>query len=1178
MNHETFFSVPQRIGRLFWLLLLVAPVLLFIFLFVRSNFAPAGTTVLRTSTLDFSETIDPAPLQVQDYEALGAYADEAVLGGFHRQLVDGNGTTIVWDGATGGELDHTGLGGYDLTLGGLRDSFLLNITSLNGPVNATLTVYTDHLSVSSHTFAVTTSGELRIPFSALSSGANLADIGAITLSLNNMANLELAGLGLGSSMDAVRVETLVDNNGNGVADAGDVIEQSITLTNNGSSASAPINFTEGMPGRAYALNPGSVSTTLGSVERGNQATDTTLDVAVGALASGNSVTITYEQNILSAGVVVTADVILDDATLVGTSLVDALNGPVTNGLGEPGFSGDIDTGTNDTEFVWHGATFAFTSTSIISDVTSIESYMGIGDASAYHTSLGLSPGSIDSVWTQDGLLLAEEDLAPGIPGNFNTFNSRPTMLPNGTAYWIAGYADTQGGTTQARVLYRSSDTATPVITVVIQSGDIIDGFTVSDSPYDFDYFISDDDSHHIQVLDMDTGSTLDDIFVYIDGSLFYQEDSPAGGGEDWDNHDYVQINNSGNYLHSGDTNGTTTSDEYIAYNGGFQVREGDTIDGVTLGTTVRYVSINNLGQAAFMWTTSAGTGVEALFFACDASNLSDATLLLMAGDDVDINGDTLGDGTVTDFNTASSSQGFMLAEDGRIYTEVDIDYGSGDIETILGMDTPSCGTATINEVRIDQGGADNDEYFELIGAGSSSLDGLTYLVIGDGAAGSGVIENVTDLTGQSIPGDGFFVAAEGDTFTLATEDYSTTLNFENSDNVTHMLVSNFTGANGDDLDSDDDGVLDTTPWTAVVDCIGLVETVGSGDEIYCGTTVGPDGSFVPGHAHVCPTGWEVADFTLGVDDTPGTANACVGPTPTPTPTLTDTPTATPTFGTPTVTPTGVVQAPRLVLNEVDYDQTGTDAAEFIEIFNADTVPVDLSAFYVELVNGNGGGAAVYNTIALPAVALAPGDYFVICGDAANVANCDLDVTPNTNLIQNGAPDAVALWFGAAAATLVDTVSYEGDTGAPYTEGSGAGLEDLSANTDAGIARIPDGNDMDMNNVDWVHTCITPGMANVSTDPTTCDGPTPTATATDTPQPTNTATPTNTPTMVTITPSPTSTDTPEPSTPTATPVTTGVELSNFDGGDSDSSFWLVIVVGLLSFAGFVFWQRKTAENA
>ena len=41
-------------------------------------------------------------------------------------------------------------------------------------------------------------------------------------------------------------------------------------------------------------------------------------------------------------------------------------------------------------------------------------------------------------------------------------------------------------------------------------------------------------------------------------------------------------------------------------------------------------------------------------------------------------------------------------------------------------------TIRINEVRLDQPGADNDEYLELRGAAGASLDGLTYVVIGDG--------------------------------------------------------------------------------------------------------------------------------------------------------------------------------------------------------------------------------------------------------------------------------------------------------------------------------------------------------------------------------------------------------------------------------------------------------------
>ena len=185
----------------------------------------------------------------------------------------------------------------------------------------------------------------------------------------------------------------------------------------------------------------------------------------------------------------------------------------------------------------------------------------------------------------------------------------------------------------------------------------------------------------------------------------------------------------------------------------------------------------------------------------------------------------------------------------------------------------------INELRIDQPGTDNDEFFELVGPAGTSLSGLTYLVIGDGTGGSGVIEAVVDLTSQAIPASGLFVAAES-TFTLATAQLITTLNFENSDNVTHLLVEGFTGTNGDDLDTDDDGTLDTTPWTAIVDSVALIETVGSGDQVYSPNTVGPDGTFVPAHVFNCDDGWRIGAFDpSGGDDTPGAANFCPEPEP-----------------------------------------------------------------------------------------------------------------------------------------------------------------------------------------------------------------------------------------------------------------------------------------------------------
>lgn len=190
----------------------------------------------------------------------------------------------------------------------------------------------------------------------------------------------------------------------------------------------------------------------------------------------------------------------------------------------------------------------------------------------------------------------------------------------------------------------------------------------------------------------------------------------------------------------------------------------------------------------------------------------------------------------------------------------------------------------INEVRIDQPGADNDEYFELRGAPGASLDGVTYLVIGDLGGVSppvqnGGVEYVLDLSGNSLDSNGLFLVAKS-TFSLpATPNLVAALNFENFDNVTHLIVSDFTGALGDDLDPNDDGVLEVTPWSAILDSVAVVGVLDpdgiTNDFYYSSTVVGPDSGSVPGHVYRCENTpqWRIGpyDITVGVD-TPGAAN------------------------------------------------------------------------------------------------------------------------------------------------------------------------------------------------------------------------------------------------------------------------------------------------------------------
>lgn len=121
----------------------------------------------------------------------------------------------------------------------------------------------------------------------------------------------------------------------------------------------------------------------------------------------------------------------------------------------------------------------------------------------------------------------------------------------------------------------------------------------------------------------------------------------------------------------------------------------------------------------------------------------------------------------------------------------------------------------------------------------------------------------------------------------------------------------------------------------------------------------------------------------------------------------------------------------ILINEVDADQSGTDNAEFIELFDGGQGHSSLDDYSIVFYNGN--GAQSYKSVSLSAQKTNAEGFFVICGDTTTVSNCDLDIGANTNLIQNGA-DAVALYQRPASdfangsniqlEGLVDAVVYD----------------------------------------------------------------------------------------------------------------------------------------------------------
>ena len=214
---------------------------------------------------------------------------------------------------------------------------------------------------------------------------------------------------------------------------------------------------------------------------------------------------------------------------------------------------------------------------------------------------------------------------------------------------------------------------------------------------------------------------------------------------------------------------------------------------------------------------------------------------------------------------------------------------AAELQCFVPVNPPS---VIISEFRIDQPGVDNDEYFELYAAPNTLLNGLTYIVIGDGIGGSGVIESATALTGHRTAADGFFLCAHA-AFTLAPTEvnlYKASFAFENDDNVTHMLVFNFTGTLQQDLDTNDDGVLDITPWASIVNSVAVVRDatvpppVGI-EWVYSTKIVGPDVSGTtpvsPRQVAYCPSTQNSVigpyDFVLNPGfDTPGNGNTgCV---------------------------------------------------------------------------------------------------------------------------------------------------------------------------------------------------------------------------------------------------------------------------------------------------------------
>jgi len=175
----------------------------------------------------------------------------------------------------------------------------------------------------------------------------------------------------------------------------------------------------------------------------------------------------------------------------------------------------------------------------------------------------------------------------------------------------------------------------------------------------------------------------------------------------------------------------------------------------------------------------------------------------------------------------------------------------------------------------------------------------------------------------------------------------------------------------------------------------------------------------------------------------------------------------------------------LVINEIDADQSGTDAGEFIELYG--TPGASLNGYTVVLYNGSDDKS--YAAFDLDGFSLDANGYFVL-GDYG-VTGVDLIFA--NNILQNGA-DAVALYLGDAtafpngtavtAANLVDAVVYENnnpdDRGLidVLTPGQAQVNEnERGASFTQSLQRVTDGAGGALNTTQFTQAPSTPGTAN-----------------------------------------------------------------------------------------------------
>lgn len=192
----------------------------------------------------------------------------------------------------------------------------------------------------------------------------------------------------------------------------------------------------------------------------------------------------------------------------------------------------------------------------------------------------------------------------------------------------------------------------------------------------------------------------------------------------------------------------------------------------------------------------------------------------------------------------------------------------------------------LNEIMVDPPGTDNpNEYIEIRGAANTALTNTYLLTIEGDGNDPGDVNEVIDLTAQSTGSNGYLVLlTTGHPYTVdANANVALDLTDGELEGQSHtflLIQSTTPPSTGDDIDSDDDGTPDGTPYTdwTILDSFALLKDNDASGEAYAYSMIGfleDDANqadptlFAPAGANILVTTGSQFDYAARVGNSTG---------------------------------------------------------------------------------------------------------------------------------------------------------------------------------------------------------------------------------------------------------------------------------------------------------------------